>query len=284
MNCQDCQERPYSTKPWSFVPCHPVSNQGITFRLCTLRTSTTANETSGWLAITRTSSPFSILEILAFDHAHLSLSGLWPVIDTRFHNGHNCTHGIPLQEGGNNLRQARAFEIVTGSLFISGEILTPIREFSVADLTERQLAQNSVYAGLATSVGFTLLLAISFSLLRPYNSVVYAPKLKVADDRHAPPPMGKGVFAWVGPILKATEQELVALIGLDAVVFLRILKMCRNIFLALTIIGCGILIPINLSKPSKAEGYDTITVVSKVTPANVFGSANWGMTICARGH
>jgi hypothetical protein len=93
--------------------------------------------------------------------------------------------------------------------------------------------------------------------------------------------MGKGVFAWVGPILKTKEQELVTLIGLDAVVFLRVLKMCRNIFLALALIGCGILIPINLSKPSKAEGYDSITIVSKVTPANVFGSANWGMTICA---
>ena len=141
-----------------------------------------------------------------------------------------------------------------------------------------QLAQNSVYASLGTSIGFTLLLAIGFSLLRPYNSVVYAPKLKVADDKHAPPPMGKGVFAWVGPVLKTTEQELVQQIGLDAVVFLRVLRMCRNIFVILAIVGCGILIPINLSKGQK---FSTTNTITEVTPVNVYGSANWGMTICA---
>merc|ERR1712093_29479 len=141
-----------------------------------------------------------------------------------------------------------------------------------------QLAQNSVYASLGTSVGFTLLLAVGFSLLRPYNSLVYAPKLKVADDRHAPPPLGKGMFSWVAPILKTKEQDLIGLIGLDAVVFLRILLMCRNIFLAMTVIGCGILIPVNLAK---GQAFKDSTTLARVTPVNTFGNANWGMTICA---
>ncbi|KAB8291210.1 hypothetical protein EYC80_009897 [Monilinia laxa] len=141
-----------------------------------------------------------------------------------------------------------------------------------------QLSQNSVYASFGTSIGFTLLLAIGFSLLRPYNSVVYAPKLKVADDKHAPPPMGKGPLAWMGPVLKTTESELVSLIGLDATVFLRVLRMCRNIFLCITVVGCGILIPINMAK---GQFGSTTDFVSRVTPVNVWGSSNWGMTICA---
>ncbi|KAK0115317.1 hypothetical protein ONS96_013776 [Cadophora gregata f. sp. sojae] len=141
-----------------------------------------------------------------------------------------------------------------------------------------QLAQNSVYASLGTSIGFTLLLAVGFSLLRPYNSLVYAPKLKVADDRHAPPPLGKGMFSWVAPILKTKEQDLIGLIGLDAVVFLRILLMCRNIFLVMTVIGCGILIPVNLAK---GQAFKDSTTLARVTPVNTFGNANWGMTICA---
>lgn len=145
---------------------------------------------------------------------------------------------------------------------------------------QEQLAQQSLYAGLATSVGFTLLLAIGFSLLRPYNSVVYAPKLKIADDRHAPPPMGNGIFAWVGPIIKTSEQDLIPLIGLDAVVFLRILKMCRNIFLCLALVGCGILVPINLIKGTKFSD-PSQTTVSKVSPVNTFGNDNWGMVVCA---
>ncbi|TGO19460.1 hypothetical protein BTUL_0004g00980 [Botrytis tulipae] len=148
----------------------------------------------------------------------------------------------------------------------------------LADPFRSQLSQNSIYASLGTSIGFTLLLAIGFSLLRPYNSVVYAPKLKVADDKHAPPPIGKGPLAWLGPVLKTKESELVNLIGLDATVFLRVLRMCRNIFLCITVVGCGILIPINMSQGQWTKGAD---FVSRVTPVNVWGSNNWGMTICA---
>lgn len=135
-----------------------------------------------------------------------------------------------------------------------------------------------MYASLGTSIGFTLFLAIGFSLLRPYNSVVYSPKLKIADDKHAPPPMGKGIFAWVGPVLKTTEKDLVGLIGLDAVVFMRCLGMCRNIFLVMSVIGCGVLIPINVTQGVTFAGQNTL---SKVTPINVFDRANYGMTVCA---
>lgn len=107
---------------------------------------------------------------------------------------------------------------------------------------------------------------------------MYAPKLKIADDKHAPPPVGKGVFAWVGPILKTKEQDLLPLIGLDATVFLRILKMCRNIFLVIAVVGCAILIPVNLSKGVKFEDQNFI---SSLTPMNTYGRDNWGMVACA---
>jgi hypothetical protein len=89
--------------------------------------------------------------------------------------------------------------------------------------------------------------------------------------------MGKGIFAWVGPVFKTKEQDLVQLIGLDATVFLRVLRMCRNIFLVLAILGCVILIPINISQ----GGEKGVDIVTKVTPLNTYGQANWGMTICA---
>jgi hypothetical protein len=90
--------------------------------------------------------------------------------------------------------------------------------------------------------------------------------------------MGKGMFAWVGPVLGTKEQDLIPLIGLDATVFNRILRMCRNLFLTLSAIGCGILIPVNLIRGKKFTGQSS---VSKVTPVNTFGNDNWGMVICA---
>lgn len=90
--------------------------------------------------------------------------------------------------------------------------------------------------------------------------------------------MGKGVLAWVGPVMKTQEQELIGLIGLDATVFLRILRMCRNIFLVIAVLGCGILIPINLAKGDK---FASQTWLSKLTPVNTRGEPNWGMVVCA---
>ena len=89
------------------------------------------------------------------------------------------------------------------------------------------------------------------------------------------------MFAWVGPVLGTKEQDLIPLIGLDATVFLRILKMCRNIFLTLSVFGCCILIPINLIKGARDKSWTAQTLVSKVTPINTSGDVVWGMVVCA---
>jgi hypothetical protein len=144
-------------------------------------------------------------------------------------------------------------------------------------LTACQIAQQSIWAAVGTSIGFTALIAIAFSFLRPYNSVVYAPKLKHADEKHAPPPVGRGVFAWVTPVLRTTEKDIIFQVGLDATIFLRFLRMCRNIFIVITVIGCGIIIPINLTMSS----INNPSWVVQVTPLNTFGEANWALVVCA---
>lgn len=143
-----------------------------------------------------------------------------------------------------------------------------------------QFQQSAVWASLGTSLGFTLLLAAAFSFLRPYNSIVYAPKLKHADDRHAPPPMGKGMFAWFTPVVRTKEQELILQVGLDATVFLRFTRMCRNMFLVLSIAGCGILIPMNLAFGNTKFNLAQ-SALTTLTPTNTYGTANWGQVACA---
>ncbi len=91
-----------------------------------------------------------------------------------------------------------------------------------------------------------LLLALLFSLLRPRISTVYAPKLKYGDEQHAPPRIGKGFTAWVAPVATTNESQMVDKVGLDATVFLRFTRMCRDIFLVLGVIGVCILIPANV--------------------------------------
>ncbi|KAI4131198.1 MAG: hypothetical protein LQ347_003085, partial [Umbilicaria vellea] len=144
---------------------------------------------------------------------------------------------------------------------------------------------NAFWVSLGTSVVTMILITLLFSLLRPYNSVVYAPKVKHADDKHAPPRIGKGLFAWFTPVMRLREADLVDKVGLDATVFLRFLKMCRNLFLVMSVVGCGILIPTNVISTNKdiAKGISNQTnrAFAVMTPQFIFGSALWSHVVCA---
>lgn len=131
---------------------------------------------------------------------------------------------------------------------------------------------------MGSSIGITAGIALAFSFLRPYNSVVYAPKLKHADEKHAPPPIGKGIFAWIGPLWSTTEQDLVTLVGMDATLFMRFTRMCRDIFLILSVLGCCILIPINYTKTQRYPGDKWL---GHITPLNVYAEAHWGLVVFA---
>ncbi|PGH35174.1 hypothetical protein GX50_01986 [[Emmonsia] crescens] len=136
---------------------------------------------------------------------------------------------------------------------------------------------DAFWASFGTSVGLTLLLALIFSLFRPRNSLVYAPKIKHADQKHAPPPLGKGLLAWLTPVIKTKESELVDCIGLDATVFLRFTRMCRNMFLTLSIIGCFVMIPINITQSKPPPG---INAFATMTPEYVSYRAMWSHVVC----
>ncbi|KAI4214327.1 MAG: hypothetical protein LQ351_003080 [Letrouitia transgressa] len=104
---------------------------------------------------------------------------------------------------------------------------------------------NAFWASLGTSIGVMILITLTFSLLRPRHTIVYAPKLKYADEKHAPPRIGKGLFEWVAPVIKVKEPALVEKAGMDAAIFLRFTRMLRNMFLALGVVGVAALVPAN---------------------------------------
>lgn len=71
-------------------------------------------------------------------------------------------------------------------------------------------------------------------------------------------------------------------IGLDAVLFLRFLRMIRNIFVVCSVIGCGILIPVTVvgGSPLYKQWNDTATLL-KITPQYIFGTKFWAYIIIA---
>lgn len=144
---------------------------------------------------------------------------------------------------------------------------------------QKTLQAQSVFASLGTSLGFTAITAVLFSALRPYNQIVYAPKLKHADDKHAPPPVGTGYLAWLKPLWTTKEDDLIQYVGLDATIFLRFTRMCRNIFLALSVVACAILIPINYT--NTIDRGKNVPWLFLIEPLNVWQSANWGLVVVA---
>lgn len=150
----------------------------------------------------------------------------------------------------------------------------------LADPFSGKLAATSIYSALGTSLGFTAFIALAFSFLRPYNQAVYAPKLKHADEKHAPPPLGKEPWSWIAPLVNTREEVLMHQIGMDATVFLRFVRMCRNMFLTLTVIGVGILVPVHWTNFRVGPDGETQWII-QVTPLDVTGDAMWAQTAVA---
>jgi hypothetical protein len=144
------------------------------------------------------------------------------------------------------------------------------------------MQSKAFFASLVTSLGITAVVALLFCFLRPYNTTVYAPRLRHADEKHAPPQLGRGPFAWLTPVLKTKENVLVDKVGMDAAIFIRFTKMCRDIFLVLTIIGSAILIPLNIKGANSAGGaLKGVSTFMKMTPQYLVGKSFWALVVSA---
>lgn len=150
-----------------------------------------------------------------------------------------------------------------------------------AVLISQQLSSTSFFASLAWTLGFSLLLAAGFCFLRPRTNAVYAPRAKHADTKHAPPRLDTGYFSWIQPIKAVKEQDLVEKIGMDAVVFLRFLRMLRNILLAITLLGLTVILPVNRIQTTQGLDAGGITEFIRFTPQFSNGPIFWAYTICA---
>ncbi|KAI1816476.1 DUF221-domain-containing protein [Poronia punctata] len=166
-------------------------------------------------------------------------------------------------------------------LALRDEAKTPAEELLelLKNPFKQPLTDASIWSALGTSVGFTLFTAIVFSFIRPYNTVIYAPKLKHADEKRAPPPIGRGFFAWTLPLWRTSEKELIGYAGMDAAIFIRFTKMCRNIFLTVAVLGTAVLLPIYWTKNEKDPETDDDKWFIRLTLANVHGKSLWAVVV-----
>ena len=80
-----------------------------------------------------------------------------------------------------------------------------------------------------------------------FLQMVYQPKVKYHVGDKQPPQISSGYFSWIPPLIHSKEPYLLDKIGLDAVVFLRFLRLLRWLFLFIAVLTCAVLIPVNVS-------------------------------------
>ncbi|KAF8939977.1 hypothetical protein EDD21DRAFT_400195 [Dissophora ornata] len=112
---------------------------------------------------------------------------------------------------------------------------------------------SALAINLGTNVALSLVTLAAFCWLRPKNGVIYARKYKSLPQDKRPPKLEDGYFSWMRPVWSCPDEVLVEKIGLDAVVFIRFVRMCRHIFLIMAVVGCGVLIPINVIATIRAQ-------------------------------
>jgi hypothetical protein len=124
---------------------------------------------------------------------------------------------------------------------------------------EGQLAKISLM-GIVSQFGINLILVfgtfVLFSFLRPRNNMVYAPKQFASENAKQPPNLEENMWGWVKPVLNASETSLIKEIGLDAVMFIRFIKLCRNVSLCLFLFGFGVIMPANIFSTYHDNNYD----------------------------
>ncbi|KJA28921.1 hypothetical protein HYPSUDRAFT_128668 [Hypholoma sublateritium FD-334 SS-4] len=110
----------------------------------------------------------------------------------------------------------------------------------------------------------SLLTLITFNILRPNNQAVYEPKIKYhANDKH-PPHISDSCCGWITPLLRVNEDMLNDQAGLDAVTFLRFMRLMKWLLTLTTVCSCATLIPLDLTYTLslKPTGYNILTAMT----------------------
>ena len=104
-----------------------------------------------------------------------------------------------------------------------------------------------------------------------HTQVVYEPKVKYHVGDKPPPRISDSLFGWLPPLINTKEPELLDKAGLDAVAFLRFLRLFRWLFTCIAILACGILVPISVSYNLKNVASGNRDALSMLTIRDVQG-------------
>uniref|UniRef100_A0A061R339 Erd4-related membrane protein n=1 Tax=Tetraselmis sp. GSL018 TaxID=582737 RepID=A0A061R339_9CHLO len=148
------------------------------------------------------------------------------------------------------------------------------RDFLVSLEDASSVNDQAVVAGVAVDAAIACGALLLFILLRPHH-VVYSTRLLDPGIRIKPPKIPsrnfKWIWAWLMPIFLVSEQDILDSAGLDALVFLRIIRMGIHFFLPVTLLAFVTLVPLHSTAGSWVNQTD-VEFVSKAGGLRLFNS------------
>ncbi|CAG8481845.1 9876_t:CDS:2, partial [Acaulospora colombiana] len=134
-------------------------------------------------------------------------------------------------------------------------------------MTTNSTAQTSTDSSIPTftsSVVFNVALTgglfIAFEITRKRNKKVYEPRTYLVPEEKRSESSHGGLLGWLIPILKISDDKVVNRIGLDAYMFLRFIRLFAIIYAVFTIVGIGILLPVNYINQLGKPGLNSFTM------------------------
>ena len=119
---------------------------------------------------------------------------------------------------------------------------------------------HTFVSSLVINLSLSLLMITLFSILRPRLKRIYAPRQMLLEMIF---PLGKlphSFFAWVIPAFVANDDDVFYYAGIDALVYMRFLKLCIKISLVIFPYGIAVLLPLNCYGRANMSGLDKLSM------------------------
>lgn len=136
-------------------------------------------------------------------------------------------------------------------------------EGKATPVTGKALAVTSVTNGI-----FLLLTLVLFSLLRNKFPRVYTPRLLLNGLDYSITKLPNNLLGWIVPALRLKDEQILRYLGLDALMFLRLLRMCFMFGLIILPYGLIVTVPLNYEGGNSKNDPD-IDTLNRLTLGNV---------------
>lgn len=136
---------------------------------------------------------------------------------------------------------------------------------------------NKFVSSIVVNLAVAVVVLGLFSFLRPRLKQIYSPRQLLLDAMF---PLGKlphSFFAWIIPAFMANDADVFSYAGIDALIYMRFLRLCVKISLVIMPYGIAVLLPVNFFGQGKLHGLDRVAM-SNVAPQS---SKFWAHVISA---